>query len=106
MTDVFAMVADERRGLADTLDRLDDAAWTQASLCEGWTVREVVAHLVWPTEISIPRILVEMVRRGFNFDRVADDVAKRETRPNAELVAALRANAESRFKPPGMGLEA
>jgi uncharacterized protein (TIGR03083 family) len=36
----------QRRRLAETLARLDDAQWQAASRCEGWSVQDVVAHLV------------------------------------------------------------
>ena len=35
----------ERLDLADLLDTLDDLEWRAQSLCAGWTVRDVVAHL-------------------------------------------------------------
>ena len=46
MDDVWAAVAAERVALADLLDQIDDAAWSRPSLCGGWTVRDVVGHLV------------------------------------------------------------
>lgn len=36
----------QRRRLVDLLSELDDAQWAAASRCEGWTVRDVMAHLV------------------------------------------------------------
>src|SRR3954452_14283843 len=36
----------QRRRLGATLRTLDDAQWATASRCEGWTVRDVIAHLV------------------------------------------------------------
>ena len=43
--DPYDLMANE----ADRLDRyfagLDDAAWTRASRCDGWTVRDMLAHL-------------------------------------------------------------
>lgn len=37
---------EERERLMDYLRSIPEAAWDKASLCEGWTVRDVVAHLV------------------------------------------------------------
>src|SRR3954447_8038888 len=36
----------QRRRFADTLTRLDDDQWAMPSRCDGWTVQDVVAHLV------------------------------------------------------------
>jgi uncharacterized protein (TIGR03083 family) len=36
---------EERETLRQYLDGLDDEAWDRDSLCEGWRVRDVVAHL-------------------------------------------------------------
>ena len=106
MDDGFAAIAAERRELADVLDGLTDPQWSTPSLCRGWRVREVVAHLLMPFELSLPRMVVKMVGNRFDFNRVSDRWAKAEDRPNAELVAVLRANAEHRFTPPGFGPEA
>lgn len=47
----------QRRRLGGILGRLDDGQWATASRCDGWTVRDVVAHLVgvdqfWVLSIS------------------------------------------------------
>src|SRR6185436_10847080 len=44
--DVLAPLTRQRRRLAATLTELDDDAWATPSRCEGWTVQDVVAHLV------------------------------------------------------------
>jgi len=38
-------IAAERRELADLLDELTPAQWDTPSLCAGWRVREVAAHM-------------------------------------------------------------
>ena len=100
------MVACERQCLADDLDRMTDTQWTTASLCAGWQVRDVVAHLVWPTETSLPKMLLKAATKGFNFDKLSDETARADGRSYQHLAAALRANANNRFTPPGMGPEA
>jgi uncharacterized protein (TIGR03083 family) len=101
------MIARERRELADTLSGLDTNQWTTPSLCQGWTVHDVAAHLLMPLVTPIPRVILAMAANGFNFDRANVKLTARVAqRSNAELVTGLRANAEHRFKPPGMGPEA
>ena len=64
MSDVWEMIADERRALADLLDRLTEAQWAAPSAIQGWSVRDVVAHLVWPLETSYPVLLWQVARTG------------------------------------------
>lgn len=99
--EVLAMIAEQRRDLADLLDGLTDAQWETPSLCEGWRVREVVAHLVMPFSLPMWRFGLELIAKLGNFNRVMDERARAERRPNAELVEVLRANADTRFLPPG-----
>jgi hypothetical protein len=51
--DVLARTAANRRLLADVFDRLDDDQLAVRSLCEEWTVRDVLGHLVATTTGSI-----------------------------------------------------
>lgn len=43
---IIAGLREERERLSEYLRSLPDASWDLASLCEGWTVRDVVSHLV------------------------------------------------------------
>lgn len=43
---VFAAVAEERRNIATLIGGLDDARLATPSLCAGWDVKTVAAHLV------------------------------------------------------------
>jgi uncharacterized protein (TIGR03083 family) len=67
--DVWPLVHAERAAMIDDLARLDDAAWEQPSLCIGWTVHDVVAHLVDVARSTRLGFAVDMVRAGFDFDR-------------------------------------
>lgn len=107
MADPFAMIAVQRRVVADLMSSLADDQWAAASLCEGWTVREVAAHLVMPFDMSLPSLMWRLAKARGNFNRVSDDYAKaKASAPTASLVATIRSNAEDRFTPPGMGPEA
>ncbi|WP_018330423.1 maleylpyruvate isomerase family mycothiol-dependent enzyme [Actinomycetospora chiangmaiensis] len=85
---------------------LDDEDWARPSLCSGWRTREVLAHLVTPFEVPLPRMALSMVRhRGPSgaMDAWARSLAERDA---ADLVDVLEANAGSTFHPPGLPLEA
>ncbi|MBK6872283.1 MAG: maleylpyruvate isomerase family mycothiol-dependent enzyme [Kineosporiaceae bacterium] len=103
--DVWAEITDERVRLADLLDGLDEFEWATASLCSGWTVRDMAGHLVMPlaTPHPIPRFLVDMIRARGSFDRVNRMATARfAVRPTTELVDLLRRHAGSHFVAPTM----
>lgn len=105
--DTFAEIADERRRMADLADGLSAEQRATPSLCAGWTVHDVVAHLVVPLEVGIPGFVLAMLAARGNFDRANVRLARRQARrPVGELTEVLRRRADSRFTPPGMGPEA
>jgi uncharacterized protein (TIGR03083 family) len=99
---VWATVDRERRDLADLLESLSDAQWDTPSLCAGWRVREVAAHLTL-AHMGPSRAVVEAVRARGSFDRMIRDTAlRRAATPREELVRALRAMVGSRRRAPGV----
>ncbi len=97
-------IAAERRDLAALLEGLSAEQWDAPSLCAGWSVRHVVAHLTMPLRYSQPRFLLELVKAGGRFQRMSDAAARRDgLMPTAQLIGALRDNAEHPWKPPGAG---
>ena len=104
--DLTADVASACNDLADLLTGLPPVSWDQPSLCDGWRVREVAAHLTMPSRCSMPRLALELVRSRGNFQRMADRTARRDApRPVTELLAALRSAELQTWKPPGGGYE-
>jgi uncharacterized protein (TIGR03083 family) len=104
---IWEMIAQQRRQLADLLDDLDEAQWRTPSLCADWTVREVVGHLITPFAWGTAKFLLRLVVGGFNFDKTMSQAAKQlAQRPTSALVGTLRAHAETRWTPPGLGPEA
>nr|BFE80642.1 hypothetical protein GCM10020093_032430 [Planobispora longispora] len=43
--EVWQAIDHERSTLADLFDDLSEKEWATASLCDGWSVRDVAAHL-------------------------------------------------------------
>jgi len=95
----------ERTELASMLAALEPAQWTAPTLCEGWRVCEVVAHMTMPFRMSAPRFFLSLARSRFRFDAMADRVARRDASlmSPAELTESMRANAEHPWNPPGGG---
>ena len=106
MTEIDALVDGERRALLAVLEQLDDAQWQTPSLCAGWSVRDLVVHLLMPYELSVPRFLGGLAAAGFRFDAMADRWARGDARSQREVLDALRATAAGRFRIPGAPPEA
>lgn len=98
------LIASERRELADVLSGLSAVQWRAPSLCAGWTTAHVVAHLTMPFRISEREFALGMEQARGQFEEFSDAVASRDSRlPQADLVAALRDNADNPWSPPGGG---
>lgn len=102
---VRAAVIAERTELAAMLGGLRPDQWAAPTLCAGWRVREVVAHMTMPYRLTMPAFLRGMVRARGNFNRMADRQARADTArlDDARLLASLRDNVAHPWKPPGGG---
>jgi uncharacterized protein (TIGR03083 family) len=100
-----AIIAAERRDLARVLSGLPAPAWDANTLCAGWRVREVVAHMTMPFRYSAVRFAAEFARSGGRFNAMSDRIARRDAAavPAAGLLSALRDNATNPWQPPGGG---
>ena len=91
--DVMGMTKAERTELADFLESLRPDQWESPSLCQGWRVRDVAAHVVSYEEHGLADTLGHLRKAGFRPGRVNDmalaDYAAMDTQ---ELVAFLRAH--------------
>ncbi|HEY0636397.1 MAG TPA: maleylpyruvate isomerase family mycothiol-dependent enzyme [Pseudonocardiaceae bacterium] len=103
---VWQALDTERTGVADLLESLAPAAWNTPSLCAGWTVREVAAHLTLGPRFTYATAFLEFARARGSFDRMVHDTAVRRAaaRTPEELVLDLRATVGSRRLAPGQQL--
>ncbi|MFE2308342.1 maleylpyruvate isomerase family mycothiol-dependent enzyme [Streptomyces sp. NPDC059411] len=101
-------IAAERRELAAVFDELPAGKWDEPSLCSGWRVREVVAHMSLGFRYSIPRVAKELVKARGSLNRMTDRCARKDTAEfsTGELAAFLRDNATHPWKPPVGGIVA
>ncbi|WP_278264416.1 maleylpyruvate isomerase family mycothiol-dependent enzyme [Nocardia sp. AG03] len=100
---IWHAVARERMTLTALLDDLPESGWDTASLCAGWRVRDVVAHLILATRVSLGTLVVNLIRARGDVDRLIHDTAIRlaDRTPTAALLADLRATIDSRAVPVG-----
>lgn len=100
---VFDAVAHERRGIADLIDSLTPEQLATPSLCGGWDVKTVAAHLVSDFSDGFWGFLASGIRHG-NIDKGIDALARRRARASsAEIAETLRSRANFRLSPPITG---
>ena len=107
MDTIQDMIATQRGELAAVLDALPASGWDEPTLCAGWRVREVVAHVTMPFRYSGRRFLAELARSRGRFNEMADRVARRDAArmSPAELASAVRSNTGHPWRPPGGGFD-
>lgn len=97
--------AEQRRATLAVLEALSDDDWQRPSRCEGWTIKDLVAHLTLPYTSRQTRVLKELVKAGGNFDKAADRMARADAAQHSttELIGIVRANIDHPWNPPGGG---
>src|SRR5579863_6493426 len=107
MDTIQDMIAAQRGELAAVLGELPAGRWDAPTLCAGWRVREVVAHITMPFRYSGPRFIFELARSRGRFNEMADRVARRDAArmSPAELAGAVRSNTGHPWRPPGGGFD-
>lgn len=100
--DVWAAIDLQRRRTADLLAGLSEEQWARPSLCEGWAVRDVAAHLTLQ-QMGPVAALGSALRHPGGLNRVSREAARdRARRPADRLVAGVRASVGSRRPNVGM----
>jgi uncharacterized protein (TIGR03083 family) len=97
----WQVIEQQRLAIAELLDRLSAEQWESPSLCAGWRVRDVAAHV---SLVGLPptpgELFVQGVRVRGNFHRLNTVMSvRRAARPTDQLVADLRQHAASRKVP-------
>lgn len=102
---LFAIATANRLLAADMFDGLSREQWETSSLCAGWTVREIAAHLLPPAGgYKIWRLLWQLVRFRGDLDRMVDVTTRHEARrPATDLANDLRERAAVQLKAPVVG---
>ncbi|MEU2038045.1 maleylpyruvate isomerase family mycothiol-dependent enzyme [Nocardia niwae] len=95
----------ERLAIADFLDDLDDQEWTTQSLCQGWTVHDVLAHLTLSNRVTLGATVAGILRARGDWNRMTERMACDRARrySPAVLIAQLREGAGWTRRAPGAG---
>ncbi|WP_327677285.1 maleylpyruvate isomerase family mycothiol-dependent enzyme [Streptomyces sp. NBC_00467] len=101
--EILSWVKAERLSLADFFESLHDEEWEAASLCAGWTVHDVAAHLTLSTRTTLAGSITGIIRARGNWDRMEADKARERAAwfGPAELIVQLRETAGSARRAPG-----
>jgi uncharacterized protein (TIGR03083 family) len=97
----WRVIEHQRRSLADLLEGLSEEQWGSPSLCAGWRVRDVAAHVALAPQVpGIGSMLADAARAAGRFNTLNRDVAVRHAaRPTERIVSELRQFAGSRKLP-------
>ena len=99
---VWAAIDDQRARTADLLDHLTPQQWEHPSLCQGWTVRHVAAHLTLQQQrvrdaaafvAHHPRLLRSLTLNATIHDSA---VIQAQVLPSREIILRIRAMIGSR----------
>lgn len=97
----WELIHSERAELAELLSGLTPQQWATPSLCAGWTVREVAAHVLVAAEQTPVRFLRGLAASGFRFNAMTRrDVERLSLLSGEELVERLRAHTTTTNGPP------
>lgn len=99
---VWPTIGAERAALVVDLEQLDGPRWDTPSLCEGWTVRDVLAHMTSTAKIGVPSFFGKLVASGFSFAKLqAKDIDVERGSSPADTLSRFRAQVSSTTHPPG-----
>lgn len=103
--EITAATRAERARLVRLLEELETEQWHHPSLCRGWRVSEVLAHVTMPYRTSTAGVVAGLARARFSFDRYADRDARAASASMTEedLVSLWRDNIDHPWRPPGGG---
>lgn len=90
--DVWRGIDDQRGRLVDLLEELSDQDWHHPSLCEGWSVRQVAAHVALQNTSwsAIPRAVLETIKAGGLNGAIHAAACRHAQLPTERIVAEIR----------------
>jgi uncharacterized protein (TIGR03083 family) len=97
----WAMIHAERKAVATTLEGLTPEQWGSASLCGGWTVGFLAAHILAGAEQTTGHFLGGMATSGFRFNAFMErDARSRAELSRDQIVDRLRQRTTTTNHPP------
>jgi len=101
-TSPWPLIHTEREALVADLGTLTDEQWATPSLCDDWTVRDVLGHMISTAKMTPPKFFASLAAAGFRFNNMnAKGVAAEATTNPADGLATLRSHVKDTTHPPG-----
>jgi uncharacterized protein (TIGR03083 family) len=101
-SDPWSFIHAERKALAADLTSLSDEQWKTPSLCEGWTVRDVLAHMTAAAVITPTKFFSSLLGSGFSFEGVQQKgITAQRGESGAETLERFTTVVDASRKPPG-----
>jgi uncharacterized protein (TIGR03083 family) len=98
----WPLIRAERVALIADLEPLTDAQWSTPSLCAGWTVRDVLAHMTTTAKMTPGRFFGRLAGTGFRFNAMnAKGVREEQGATPADALAGFKAQLDRTTAPPG-----
>lgn len=102
--EIQSLVGPQYAALADLLAAQPATIAERPSLCDGWAVKNVVAHLTMAVRYDQATFLQELAAAGNSFPVLSDKIAERDGElPFSDLVENLRSETMASWAPPGGG---
>jgi uncharacterized protein (TIGR03083 family) len=88
----WAAIDDQRRALVHLLQNLPEPDWNRPSLCDGWTVRQVAAHLALQNTpwSAMPGATLDAVRHGGMNGGIQSMALRHAERPVEVIIREIR----------------
>lgn len=98
----WPLIRAERVALIADLEPLTDAQWSTPSLCAGWSVRDVLAHMTTTAKMTPGRFVGRLAGSGFRFNAMNDKgVQEEQGATPAGALAGFKAQLDRTTSPPG-----
>ena len=102
--DVRRLAREERADFAAFLATLSPQQWQAPTLCAGWLVRDVVAHVISYDDLDTRRLLAWVIQGRLRLEGInAAALARYNTRRPEELLALLTDHPQPRGVPAVLG---
>jgi uncharacterized protein (TIGR03083 family) len=101
----WAQIHAGRASLADTIEGLTEEQWRTPSLCAGWNVGAMAAHLLSSAEQTPGHFMGGMLSSGFSFNKAMQrDIDARKDLTPQQIAGRLRQRTTTTNKPPAPAL--
>jgi uncharacterized protein (TIGR03083 family) len=101
-SDPWPIIHAERLALVADLREVTEEQWATPSLCAGWPVRDVLAHMTATARMTPGRFFARFIGSGFRFNAMqAKDLALERGRDGRDALAIFETHLSAETHPPG-----